>query len=433
MNKLRDETTVERTGSRTGKPSVSPAALGIRLIMPLIILGIGALGYTILSRKPAPPPASKSKPQVLRTRVVEMDKGNYPVMITTQGVVRSHNEVTLTSQVNGRIVSIDPKFEDGAFFREGDILLELDPVDFEVALISAEANLARAQTVYAQEQTRARQAKRNWEDLGYEEEPNELVLRLPQLKEAEANVQSAQAQVESAQRNIERAKVRAPYDGRVLSRLVGVGQTINGATPLATIFSTDFAEVRLPLAAGDIRFLTLPEKPGDPPLPVTLSDALDESSSHEWQALITRTEGALDANTLELFVIARIDDPFGQKSGQKPLRIGQPVKAQIRGIDLEGVYKVPRDAVFELKKIITVDPTTLKLSNKTISILYGTQDELLISDPGIEDDALLATTRLVYAPEGATVTIITNSLAAVGMGDLSLTNKTSTLKSGDAK
>lgn len=48
-----------------------------------------------------------------------------------------------------------------------------------------------------------------------------------------------------------------------------------------------------------------------------------------WQAKIVRTKGALDENALELFAVARVDDPFGLASGHPPLRIGQPVTARM--------------------------------------------------------------------------------------------------------
>ncbi|MCD8534655.1 MAG: efflux RND transporter periplasmic adaptor subunit [Verrucomicrobia bacterium] len=380
MNKFRD--THELVDTSASRPTVTWAGNLVRGLIPLALLAIGLAGYLVLSRKPPEAPAVKGAPKPLRTRVLPMNKGNFPIEITTQGVVRSHTEVSLTSQVNGRIVSVSSAFEDGAFFQVGEILLELDPIDFELAVVSAKAQLARAETILSQEQTRARQARLNWEDLGYEEEPNELVLRLPQLREAEIGVDSAKSQVESAMRNLERSKVRAPFSGRVLRRMVGVGQTIAGSTPLGTIFATDYAEVRLPLASKDLKFLTLPEKSDDPPLAVEFMDALDSTSPHRWKGWITRTEGALDGSTLELFVIARIDDPFGLHSDAAPLRMGQPVTARIEGKPVENVFKVPREAVFELNKIIVVDPETMKLSNRQITVIFGTESELYISDPG---------------------------------------------------
>ena len=94
--------------------------------------------------------------------------------------------------------------------------------------------------------------------------------------------------------------------------------------------------------------LTLPEDVTDPPLAVRLKDGLVESSGLEWDALILRTEGALDASTLELFAIARIEDPYGLSSENVPLRVGQPVEADIPGRILEGVFVVPREAVSDL-------------------------------------------------------------------------------------
>ncbi len=108
-----------------------------------------------------------------------------------------------------------PNFEDGAFFNKGDVLAELDPADLQAALTAAESRLARAEAALAQEEARAKQAKLNWEDIGYDEEPSPLVLRIPQLKEANAVITSARADLDQAKRNLNRSKIRAPFDGRV--------------------------------------------------------------------------------------------------------------------------------------------------------------------------------------------------------------------------
>src|SRR5690606_3148616 len=124
------------------------------------------------------------------------------------------------------IVKISPQFEDGAFFKAGDVLAELDPSDLEATLINAESSLARSEAALAQEMAKAKQARLNWDDMGYAGEPSALVLREPQLKEANANVVAAQASLEQAARNVERAKIKAPFDGRVKTRAVGLGQAV---------------------------------------------------------------------------------------------------------------------------------------------------------------------------------------------------------------
>jgi multidrug resistance efflux pump len=137
------------------------------------------------------------------------------VVLETQGTIRAHHSTTITSLVPGTIHKVHPNFEDGAFFNKGDVLAELDPADLQAALTAAESRLARAEAALAQEEARAKQAKLNWEDIGYDEEPSPLVLRIPQLKEANAVITSARADLDQAKRNLNRSKIRAPFDGRV--------------------------------------------------------------------------------------------------------------------------------------------------------------------------------------------------------------------------
>ncbi len=377
-----------------------------RLAIPAAILAAGVLSYLYLSREEERARRPEPKPKPVRTRVAELQRGEYQTVVRTQGVVRPHNEVTLTAQVSGRISRIHPGFEDGAFFEEGDVLLELDSSDYQTQVIIAEASLARAEMLHAQEKTRAEQARLNWEDLGYEEEPNELVLRMPQLREAEAGVRSAGAQLERARRNLERAEVKAPFSGRVRVRNVGLGQTVGATTPLGVIFAVDYAEVRLPISGSDIGFLTLPEDPQDPPLPIQLEDALQPQSPIRWDALVVRTEGALDRNSLELFAIARIEDPFGRRTGHFPLRVGQPVVGLVPGRTLEDVVAIPRAAVRRLENVYLVHRDDLTIHRRVIDPVFADQDHLVVRDPSMTSDYWLATSFLFYAPEGAAVEIL---------------------------
>ncbi|WP_367873282.1 efflux RND transporter periplasmic adaptor subunit [Luteolibacter sp. Populi] len=377
----------------------------LRIFIPCLILLAGGLlawraGIKIQAPEPEPAP-----PQVLKTEVLELQRTNFPVLLDSQGTVRAHYTTTLTAQVAGSINAVHGNFEDGAFFKKDEVLAELDPADFKVAVSSAESGLARAEAALIQEQARAKQARLNWDDLGYEEEPSDLVLRIPQMKEAQANVDSAQADLDQALRNLERTKIRAPFDGRVQKRSVGLGQAVGGSTPLGEIFATDFAEIRLPLSPRQLPFVTLPSEEGDAEVRVTLRDALGGPDAPTWEARIVRTEGALDESSRELFAIARIDDPFGVKSGNRPLLIGQPVRATIRGTELTGVFVLPRHALRGVNRIYLVDRTTPAIQRMDIEPLWS-DDEVLVVREGLEPGQWLSTTRLPYAPDGAPVEVV---------------------------
>lgn len=390
----------------------------VRALIPLGLLVAGWLGYASLSVEKAAEKHPEPEERVIKTEVIELHRQDFQTVFHIQGVARAHNEAPLTTQVAGKVKSILPGLEDGAFFSQGELLLELDDQDFQTEVIAAEAQVARATAVHAQEQARAKQARLNWEDLGYTDEPNELVLRLPQLREAEANVKAAQAALEQAERDLTRTKVRAPFDGRVLERSVAEGQSISSSTPLATIFKTDFVEVRLPISANELVFLDIPESADEPSMEVTFYDALTQDSDSVWEGRIVGTEGALDENSRELFAIARVDDPFSRQaasgSQKPPLRVGQPVRAAIPGKTLEDVYVIPRATVRNLNRIYLVDEDSM-LDRRTIEEIWSNQDFLVVRDDSIEEGALLATSRLVYAPDASKVEVIgvTNSTALV--------------------
>ena len=383
----------------------------VKILVPISVIGLGVLILYLLNKNPPDEEiqvaTKKNQKRELRTRVIELKKENYQTTIEANGIIKAHNEIILTSQVSGRVVTIHPQFEDGAFFKKGAILLELEEADFLTSVASAEANLAQAEAAHAQEKARSEQAKLNWEDLGYDEEPNDLVLRLPQLKEAVARVNSAQTQLAQAVRNLSRSKIKAPFDGRVIERNVGISQSISANTVLSKIYSIDYAEVRLPISSQDMKNLKLPEAPDDKPLEIILSDSLNEENESTWKAKIVRTEGALDQNSLELFAIARIPDPFGKKSGNPTLRIGQPVKAVIPGTVINDVFRIPRMAVRQLRMIYLVDRNNSTIRGSIINPINESEDYIFIKDASITEGTLLATTPMSWVPEGAKVQIIT--------------------------
>ena len=112
-------------------------------------------------------------------------------------------------------------------------------------------------------------------------------------------------------------------------RIAGVGQYVAPGAQLGRIFSTDVAEIRLPLTDGDlaklglsIAFVETEENPGPP---VHLS-AFVAGQQHEWQARIARTDGAIDPATRQISAIAVVDDPYGERSEER--RVGKECRSR---------------------------------------------------------------------------------------------------------
>ncbi len=378
----------------------------LRYILPFIVLGVGYLGYKNLATEEKKERPRRPTPPMIETEASTLERLDYQVTLQSEGLVQPHNQTALTPRVSGRVIHISPKFESGSFFEKNDTLIEIDPTDFLAAKISAEARLARSEAALAQEEARAEQALLDWKDLGYTSPPTELVLRKPQLKEANANVKASQADLAEAIRNLERTKVLAPYSGRVKERLVGLGQSVNSGTTLGNVFSTDFAEIRLSLSARELTHVKLPNNPEDAPVPVTLHDALTEDSQQSWQGSIVRTEGTLDEKSRKLFIIARVDDPFGLKSKvQSPLRIGQPVRAVLQGGIIPQVFVIPRENLLRPNQVLLVNPEDSTLKRQDITPIWSDLENLIVADDLIEG-WLLVTSRLSTSANGAKVKVI---------------------------
>ncbi len=403
------------TGSTTSDtPRRGILAVLMRAALPIGILGAGCIAYLILSVEPKKAKAPPAAKQPIRTRVTDMRVRDYPVVIKTHGVVRPHDEVTLSAQVSGLITRISPAFEAGAYFGKGDVLVELEANDYKIALAVADARLLGARAAL---QLATLDHERNLKLLRDNLIADAVADQTSAIRsQAAADVDSAIAQVDRAKRDLDRTRIRAPFDGRVRHKAVGLGQSVGPGTPLGGVFAVDFAEVRLPIAGREQQFLKLPEKLEDPPLDVTLRDAVGGPSATVWKAKIVRTDGVVDDNSLELFAIARVEDPFGLKSGNPPLRIGQPVTAFIAGEVLTNVVALPRMSVRQLDQVVLIDKHKLTLTPKTILPIWADEEHVVVRDPEIHEGVLLSTTQLVYAPAGSKVEIIPDIPAAPAVG-----------------
>jgi len=327
--------------------------------LPLIIVATSLLLALLLValRKP-PEKQALVVPPVAVTTIATSPK-DVPVIIHSQGTLEPDTQTTLVAEVSGKILHTSPRFLSGGFFHAGEILVRIDPSDYQVSVKAAEAKLAGAMARLAQESARAKQARKDWQSVG-KGKPSALVLRKPYVAEARANVRSAEAELERARRELERTDIRAPYDGLVRNKLADVGQYLTPGSPVGVVFAVRYAEVRLPISARDRMFIEVPaagQQEGGSS--VTLhSNASGQPQSYS--ARLVRTEGVVDEKSRLVYAVARIDDPYALAAASKPLQptpleFGSYVEADIHGITLRGISVIPRNALRGTNRIYSVD------------------------------------------------------------------------------
>jgi RND family efflux transporter MFP subunit len=382
----------------------------LRYILPVIILGIClSIAYVLIATKE--PPRQRNFPSQTPQVEVELVRPQpYQVVLKSQGIVQARTQISLVAEVRGMVIEISPKLRQGGFFEAGDLLLKVDPSDYEADLIIAEAAQAQAELLFQQEEARYEQAKTDWERLGVEESPSQLVLREPQIRQARASLQSASARVAIARRNLERTEITAPFAGRVLEKLADVGQYLTPGSRVAEIYAVDYAEVRLPLNATQLSFLDLDEayrgdseenKKGSS---VTLKSTVADRE-FEWEGTIVRSDGAVDAASRQLFVIAQIPNPYGRsKDGNPPLKVGTFVEAEIEGRILENVKVIPRRLLNENSWVNVVDQSGV-LRRRNLDIVWSAENDIVFRT-GLEDTDRLCLTDVPFSLEGLRVTAV---------------------------
>lgn len=196
----------------------------IRTLLPLLILGGCVYAAWWFIANPPVQTTMEMPPTLVRVEGTVLHKTTHQIKARSQGAVQPRTRSTLLPEVSGKIIEINPAFRPGGFFNKDEILMKLvDPVDYETAIIVAKAAQAQAEVTLVEEKARAEQARENWKAMGRAGQPSALVLRAPQVTQAEADVSAAKARVLKAERDMERTIIRAPYTGQVLKQSADLG------------------------------------------------------------------------------------------------------------------------------------------------------------------------------------------------------------------
>lgn len=388
----------------------------IRFLLPLLILiGGVAIGASLIATGPE---TSRQRPQTPppSVEVMVLEPEDYQVRIASRGTISPRTQSTLVAEVAGRIVRVADHFRSGGFFEKGDVLLQLDERDYRNAVTIAQADVAQKQLTLAEEQARSDQARRDWAQLRLDSEPTPLVLRTPQLENAKAALAASQARLQQARLNLERTSVVAPYAGRILQKDVDLGQFITTGTHLAHIYASDALEVRLPLSDEQLRYLPLPEEfRNQPQVPSAEQAAVTFSTriageTFTWAGRLVRTEGSIDTDSRQLFVVARIDDPYRREENRPQLKIGQFVEARISGAELSDVYTIPRQAVHG-ERTVHIITAGNHLERRDLDILWRDAEHLVAAGPLVPGEQI-ALTRLPFAADGIAVRVVADDARA---------------------
>jgi RND family efflux transporter MFP subunit len=376
----------------------------IHAIITVLFVMSGVLGMRALTA--SKPEMKKRRPTtpVPMVRTVTVTTGPQAVHVLGEGTVRPLREINLVPQVGGKVVYVSPSLVNGGKFGKGDTLLRIDPVDYELSVTLAEAKVKNSESLLRLAEEEAAAAQEEWrllhaDDAQSEAKPPPLVAKEPQLAAAMAGLKADRADLDRALLNLERTKLKAPFAGRVSQEDVGIGQYVSPGQALASLYSTEAAEIVLPLEDEQTFWFHVPGfTPGESDGSSALVRARVAGRAATWPGKVVRTEGTLDERTRMINVIVRVEKPYAKKP---PLAVGLFVTVDIEGRTLPDAALIPRSALREGNVVWVVDnDNRLRFREVEVGRVQG--DEALVK-AGLESGERVVITSLKVVSDGMAV------------------------------
>lgn len=358
-------------------------------------LVMGLIAFRILASFATPPAEAKQSEPTLRVNAVKVEPENVQSALTEFGVARSLDVVPIAPEVGGRIVKVHDRLDVGEVIPANEVLVQIDPRDYESRKAQAEAEVSRLEssiqrirTEWTNDQDRLKTLARS-KDLSEAEflrlkellEKDEVGTRSGveaaerqfntamdavdqmqralnvypiTIKEQESLLASARANLAQAVTDLERTTIRVPFDARVREKTVETGQFVTPGSPILTLADDSMLEISVSLDSREAQ-RWLPFKAGAPlkdtawfgdlePVECTVRWT-DGSGDQTWKGHLYRVE-RFENDTRKVTVAVRVSGVEARsENGGLPLVDGMFCSVEIPGKTMDGVYALPQWAV----------------------------------------------------------------------------------------
>ena len=332
---------------------------------------------------------STYKKTIKAVNVINIKNKNIPSKIFSSGRVLSLNNITISSEVQGRIVG-NNIFKKGTEFKKGDIIFNVNNTDLKL-LINAKKSrfmnlvssvLADIKLDFSNEYTK-------WNDFFNTIEIDSNLPNFPEINNSKEknyiisrSILSEYLSIKSDEEKLKKYTVIAPFNGIITRSYTDVGGNVNPGTPVVDFIRKGDMEVELNVNMSEIDFIKI----GD--------EVIFNDKEKNYKGKIIRKGKFVNQKTQNISVFAKI-------SGQeKDLYNGMYLSAYIITKTSENLVKIPRRAIFLKNKIFIVNSEN-KLEIKDINIISNQKNHILTNT--LNDNTLVVIEPLINTKEGSIV------------------------------
>ncbi len=422
-------------------------------ILPPIILGIVIMGV-MKSGKQAPQLSETGEP-VRVVRTLPIKKAEFIPVAIGYGVAQPAQIWKSIAQVSGRIISMHPRLKDGEIIPKGDILFQVDPVDYELNLAQAETQLAELDVQLSNTKTSLKIEQRNLALATREQQRLSKLVKKGGVSQSSADaaertmlgstsqVQNLKnslslipsqrklqlAKVTQAQRDLDNTRINAPFNMRVAGLAIEADQFVSKGQLLFSGDSVDRVEIIAQVSMSSLKnlFFGQPETPKDIQTlsknistitgfkpTVNLDMGNDQMTS--WDAKFLRFTDNIDSQTRTMGVVVEVENPLQKiiPGKRPPLSKGMFVEVSIEGYPQPDSIVIPRSSV--RNGYVYLADSDNRLDIRPIQKLYDQKNQSVIAK-GLEDGETLVLTDLIPAVKGMLIKPVNSADSKLSSGE----------------
>jgi RND family efflux transporter MFP subunit len=370
------------------------------LRLPILIVSATVVTiFLLMATRPRMLPVSTPE-QVWPVEVVKAQFGAQQPELKLFGEVIAGRRSELRPLVSGLIIEIGPNFRNGGIVRKGELLVLIDPFDYETTL-------AEQRSILKQAEARLQMLKKDYErakELRIDNTVSEQFLENAELEvvQQEAIVEQRGINVKQAERDRAETRLLAPYDGVVNNVSANLGNQVSGfgSDKVADLIDTSQLEVRFSLSNGQYGRLLESSEPvvGRP---VRVSWTVGKETM-EYDARVERVGAEIVSTTggVEVYAVIEATD------GQTNLRPGAFVAVSLSDKTYQNVALLPESALYGEDILFVIKDG--RMVERRVHIQGYDGSNVLIDSPGespIEDGDLIVITQLREGGSGAKVEV----------------------------
>ncbi|CAH7081226.1 HlyD_D23 domain-containing protein [Vibrio chagasii] len=314
-----------------------------KVVAPILVLSLaGGSAWHLMASTPK---SQRAKPvkveRLVDTYLVEKNRVN--IELNALATVSADKMISIYPEVSGQVIAIKSNLVAGSRITHNESVIELDNTEYLITRQEMKATVVEAQSELKLELGRQSIAKKEYQLTGHKLTENEraLVMRLPQLEAAKANVNRAKANLAKAELDLARTQIRAPFSGQVMKSNVHIGSRVSTSSDLLQLVSTDRFLLTVELPETGAQWLEYANQNGK-------GSSVSITSSH-WNGQTRHGEVLsiapnMDSQSRMISVVVAIADPLAllaENQGKPRVMINDLLDVTLKGKALDNVSVLP--------------------------------------------------------------------------------------------